>query len=41
MLNAGRKGNPYAYTLIDVDDVPDDVGGALDQIEGIVRTRIL
>ena len=41
MLNAGRKGNPYAYTIIDVDDVPDDVGCVLNQIEGIVRTRIL
>lgn len=41
MLNAGRKGNPYAYTIIDVDDVPDDVRGALNMIEGIVRTRIL
>ncbi len=41
MLNAGRKGNLYAYTIIDVDDVPDNVGSALNRIEGIVRTRIL
>jgi D-3-phosphoglycerate dehydrogenase len=41
MLNSGRKGNPFSYTIIDVDDVSDEVSGKIDSIEGIVRTRLL
>ena len=41
MLNAGRKGNPYAYTIIDVDSVPDTIRKELAAIDGVIRTRVL
>ena len=41
MVNSGRKGKPYAYTMIDVDKVSDEVIHAVKNIEGIIRFRVV
>jgi len=41
MMNAGRKGKPYAYTMIDVDSVHDGIADALRQIDGVIRVRVI
>ena len=41
MVNSGRKGCPLAYTMIDMDAVPDGLLDAIGSIEGIKRIRIV
>ena len=41
MVNSGRKGCPLAYTMIDMDAVPDGLLDAMSSIEGIKRIRIV
>ena len=41
MLNAGRKNNPVAYTMIDVDSTPEGILDKIRGVEGVIRARIL
>jgi len=41
MLNAGTKGRSQAYTMLDVDSLPEGLGGAIEQIKGVIRVRAL
>lgn len=41
MVNASKKGAKYAYTLLDVLQVPDGIEDALKAIEGVMRVRTI
>ncbi len=41
MVNAGKKGRPYAYTMIDVDKAPDHIADTILAIDGVIRVRVL
>ncbi len=41
MQNAGRKGKPYAYTIVDVDETHEGLKEALMAIEGVIRVRVI
>ena len=41
MLNAGRKNNPVAYTMIDVDSTPEGILDKIRSVDGVIRARIL
>ncbi len=41
MVNAGKKGRPYAYTMIDVDKAPDHIADTIRAIDGVIRVRVL
>lgn len=41
MLNAGIKGKPVAYTMIDMDKAPDGLAEAVSAINGVIRVRIV
>jgi len=41
MVNSGLKNRPLAYTMIDMDRVPDGLADAIKQIDGVTRIRII
>jgi len=41
MINASTKGRRQAYTVLDVDSIPDTAEGAIMDIGGVIRVRIL
>lgn len=41
MVNSGIKNRPNAYTMIDVDSVPDGAEDAIKAISGIIRIRVI
>lgn len=41
MVNAGNKNKVNAYTMIDMDKVPDGIVDAVKEIEGVIRVRIV
>ena len=41
MVNSGMKNRPLAYTMIDMDRVPDGLYEAIKAIDGVTRVRII
>ncbi|MCL2819822.1 MAG: 3-phosphoglycerate dehydrogenase family protein [Oscillospiraceae bacterium] len=41
MINAGTKGKPAAYTILDVDKIADGIEDAIKGIEGVTKVRII
>jgi D-3-phosphoglycerate dehydrogenase len=41
MMNVGKKGSAIAYSMLDVNTVPEGLVDALRSIKGIIRVRIL
>jgi len=41
MINASTKGKVPAYTMLDIDSVPDGLENAIKEIDGVTRVRIL
>jgi D-3-phosphoglycerate dehydrogenase len=41
MTNAGTKGKPIAYTIIDIDEVADGLEETIKKIDGVIRVRVL
>jgi len=41
MLNASTKGSAYAYTMLDVSELPSGIEEEIMKIESIVRVRVL
>ncbi|MDR0839729.1 MAG: 3-phosphoglycerate dehydrogenase, partial [Oscillospiraceae bacterium] len=41
MLNAGVRGHDLAYTVIDVSNTDPGLKAAIEEIEGIIRVRVL
>ncbi len=41
MVNAGNKGKPSAYTIIDMSSVPDGIVEAASAINGVIRVRLV
>jgi D-3-phosphoglycerate dehydrogenase len=41
MVNSSFKGRPFAYTMIDADNIPDDLEAVIRSIGGVVRVRII
>ena len=39
MTNASKK--DYAYTILDIDGVTDDMIAALQAIDGVLRVRVI
>jgi len=39
MMNKSKK--EYAYTILDVDEIPDSVEQQLEQVEGVCRVRVI
>jgi len=41
MINTGTKGRSLAYTMLDVDALPDGLKDAIDKIKGVIRVRAI
>ena len=41
MLNSGTKGRSMAYTMLDIDTIPDGLEAAIGKIKGVIRVRAL
>ncbi|MGE4483653.1 MAG: 3-phosphoglycerate dehydrogenase family protein [Oscillospiraceae bacterium] len=41
MVNASFKGRPYAYTMIDTNSMPENLGSVISSIDGVIRVRII
>jgi len=41
MVNAGTKGRSHAYTMLDVDSLPDGLQKAVENIKGVIRVRAI
>ena len=41
MVNAGQRGNDYAYTMIDMDTRPAEIESILAGVDGIIRVRVV
>ena len=41
MINTGSKGKTHAYTMLDVNVLPDDIGDTLKKIRGVTKVRLL
>jgi len=41
MVNAGFKGKPYAYTMIDTNALADNTAELICEIEGVIRVRTI
>lgn len=41
MVNAGSKGKPHAYTMIDMDKAPGDIADMVETLEGVIRVRVI
>lgn len=39
MLNKSKK--DYAYTIIDTDELPDEIVSAIENVDGVLKTRII
>lgn len=41
MLNASTKGRPYAYTMMDMETVPEAAVEIIKNIDGVIRVRVV
>lgn len=41
MVNAGSKGKPHAYTMIDMDKAPGNIAEMVKSIDGVIRVRVI
>ena len=41
MMNAGKKGRPHAYTMLDLNALADGIEDAMKKISGVIRVRVL
>jgi len=41
MLNAGTKGRSLAYTMLDVNALPEELEAAIEKIKGVIRVRAI
>ena len=41
MINADKKMRPHAYTMLDVNALPDGIEDAMKKIDGVIRVRTL
>lgn len=41
MINASTKGRPYAYTMMDMETVPESAVEIIKNIDGVIRVRVV
>lgn len=41
MVNASLKGRAFAYTMMDIESIPDGLETAVSKIDGVVRVRVI
>ncbi len=41
MISSSQKGNPYAYTILDINSAPENIAEDISAIDGIARARLI